>query len=142
VLPANGTTGFSTSNMHQASHATSMSDPQAIMSIKRVLFGALVVAVAAEHGYLFVRATVRFLLHRTSWKGSVAENHVRRGELELKKVYLDEIGLRVSPKTLAERSAKADQKDPTQEAVNQAVEPFWKREDRGLEEIRRKEKTE
>ncbi|KAL8277249.1 hypothetical protein RQP46_010318 [Phenoliferia psychrophenolica] len=138
--PTNGNgTICPTSNMHVAQNSST----SPVASIQATLFSALLVALATEHGYLVARVCVRFILERLSWRGSDADVRIRGATHELRKAYLDEMGLREGPVKLAERSGKLDEAkvvDDAEERVK-ADGKFWGRQDGGLSEIRRRTKV-
>ncbi|SCZ87275.1 BZ3500_MvSof-1268-A1-R1_Chr2-2g04741 [Microbotryum saponariae] len=120
------------------------STPSNLPLITSTLFSALLVSLFSEHIYLVVRTTVRFILHRTSWIGSEAANRVRRSGLELRRNYLDELGLKKTPKELAEDSGRISRTKDTAEKEKMAEdtkrnerEGFWKGQDKGLIELKR-----
>ncbi|SCV70174.1 BQ2448_1568 [Microbotryum intermedium] len=138
----NGTTVAQTSkNTFGGGPSSSHSNLPLIIS---TLFSALLVSLFSEHIYIVVRTTVRFILHRISWIGSDAANHVRRSGLELRRNYLDELGLRKGPKELAKESGKilktedvGEKEKTTDDRKGRGKEGFWKGEDKGLVELKR-----
>lgn len=137
VAANNGTT-ICTTKMELASSTSS------IPLIRSTLWTALLVALATEHVYLLARGSVRFLLHHMYWKGSDAENWIRRSNLDLKKGYLDEMNMRKGPEELSELSGaveRAEQKRDLEKSLT-GEDQFWSRGDVGLDELRRKAKTE
>ena len=138
ATPGNGTI-CPTSHMHLAQSSSSP-----IGSIRATLFSALLVALATEHAYLVARVCVRFILQRLSWRDSEADVRIRGATHELRKAYLDEMGLREGPVKLAERSGRLDEAREVDRAeeVDKAEGKFWGRADRGLSEIRRRTKVE
>ncbi|BGP13520.1 hypothetical protein JCM10213_005366 [Rhodosporidiobolus nylandii] len=173
TLPANGSVPFYTTRLASAqsvslpppssapellgalppSHSSSLT----LDAIKTALLTALVLALATSHAYAVFRAGARYLLTRLEWDGSVADQLIRRRELELKRAWLDEQGLRLSPREIAARalgwkgmSLEAEEHRPGEEdekerghgmhvaavgvpgdaAVSaEGVPEFWKRED-------------
>lgn len=108
------------------------------------------IALASSHAYLVIRAFTRWILTRFVWDGSIAQQFVKRRELELKRSWLDEQGMRIPPKEMARRAmgwvgekAEEEQKReghegykveevgaPADAAANVETLPdFWKRED-------------
>ncbi|KAK4695877.1 anoctamin-10, partial [Phenoliferia sp. Uapishka_3] len=100
----NNGTLIALSNMHVAQNS-----PSPISTIQATLFSALLVALATEHAYLIFRVCIRFILERVSWRDSEADVKVRGAVHEVRKVYLDEMGLREGPVRMAERSGKAEE---------------------------------
>lgn len=136
-MNGNGTI-CATSNMHVAQQS-----PSPVSTIQATLFSALLVALATEHGYLVARVCVRFVLERVSWRDSEADVRVRGATHELRKAYLDEMGLKDGPVRLAERSGKLDEarRVDAGEERTKADGNFWGRGDVGLSEIRRRTKA-
>lgn len=111
----------------------------------------MLVALATEHAYLVFRGGVRWALHRFVWHESDAERQIRRSALELRRGYLDEMGLKKPPAELAKMSKRddargdrgdgqVDEEAPRVDAIPEHA--FWKRDDLGLSELRRrKEKS-
>lgn len=134
-----GEGAFASSNIHLASLQNTAQDEHAFKALRSTMFAALLVALAAEHGYVVVRASMRFLLERMFWIGRKRDVAVRRGQHELRKAYLDMMEMREGPIKLAERSgelAKASEDTPGDDA-------FWNDErDQGLAEIDRVGKVE
>ncbi|KAM0748366.1 DUF590-domain-containing protein [Meredithblackwellia eburnea MCA 4105] len=114
--------------------------PNPLPTIQTTLFSALLVALATEHGYLIMRYSVRYILERVNWEGSDADVRIRGNLHELRKAYLDEMELRESPVKLAERSGGLEEARKVDADTETA--DFWKREDRGLGEIKRRGKIE
>lgn len=139
TVPQNATVFF-TSSMHLASHS-----PDPVGSVKSTLWRALLIALATEHAYLIFRATVRFCLNHLLWHDCKAEQAIRRSAMDLKRGYLEEMGLRKGPADLAKESGatgKAEEKDKLKREIEEKGLPgFWRRGDRGLEAVRRMGKT-
>ncbi|BGP42532.1 hypothetical protein JCM10450v2_006630 [Rhodotorula kratochvilovae] len=134
----------------------------ALDAIKSTLLTAAVIALASSHAYLLLRAMARWLLARLAWDGSVASDLVRRRELELKRAWMDEHGLRLPPKEMARRAlgwagqdADEEEKregegykvgavgDPADAAANvDGLPEFWRREDEGAGLVQAVGKTE
>ena len=72
-------------------------------SIKTLLVTALLVAMLSSHGYLVLRGVARWLLERLQWDGSLPHQIVRKGELELKRAWLDENEMRMGPKDMVKK---------------------------------------
>ncbi|GAA5907782.1 hypothetical protein JCM6882_004555 [Rhodosporidiobolus microsporus] len=132
-------------------------------AIKSALLTAAVVALASSHAYAFFRALTRWLLTRLEWDGSVAQQLIQRREFELKRSWLDEQGMRLSPREIAakalgwkgmsleEEEKREDGKGyhvgevgaPSDAAFNvDEGSEFWKREDEGLRLVEAAGKTE
>ena len=113
-----------TTLQHQHSHVAG-----AGASTRQLLTSAAVVALAASHGYLVLRAVVRHVLERLMWKGSAEEREAERLETEVKQTYLRTIGVA----DVAEGSL-ADSKVLRQNGEAAEAEAFWE-EDEGLDEL-------
>lgn len=132
---------FASSRIHSASHSTN-----SYLSIRDTLFAAVVVALTAEHVYGFIHIVTRFLLERLLWRDSEADCSIRKGEWELKKTYLEGMGLGSNQIG----GARPQTIDPVVEEVKRSIggqstdagEQFWERGDVGLDEIRRLNKAE
>lgn len=98
-------------------------------STRQLLTSAAVVALAASHGYLVLRAVVRHVLERLMWKGSAEEREAERLETEVKQTYLRSIGVA----DVAEGSL-TDSKMLRQNGEAAEAEAFWER-DEGLDEL-------
>ncbi|KAJ8292595.1 hypothetical protein OF846_004358 [Rhodotorula toruloides] len=139
-LPANGTAAFWTSRL---SHAQSISLPppsdapqllgalppatgssDTISAIKNLLLTAAVIALASSHAYLIIRAFTRWILTRLVWDGSIAQQFVKRRELELKRSWLDEQGMRIPPKEMARRAMGWVSEDAREEQKREGHEGF------------------
>ncbi|GAA6022675.1 hypothetical protein JCM10207_008577 [Rhodosporidiobolus poonsookiae] len=120
TLPTNGSAFFFSTRV-SAAQAVALPPPSAapellgalppahsssltLDALKTTLLTALVIALASSHGYAVLRASARWLLTRLSWDGSIAAQLIRRKELELKRAWLDEQGLRLSPAEIAKRA--------------------------------------
>ena len=93
--------------------------------VKRdLLFKAVVIALAASHGYIVVQAVVRHLLEKIVWAGCKEIEEAERNRREVKEQYLKTIG-----------GVEAERKDvgALEEEEGKA---FWGC-DEGLDEIRR-----
>lgn len=80
------TTG--TTLQHQHQH---LSHPDS--STRGLLLSAVVIALAASHGYIVLRMVVRHILERVLWKGSDEEKESERLETAVKQQYLKSIGV-------------------------------------------------
>ncbi|GAA5877867.1 hypothetical protein JCM8547_002701 [Rhodosporidiobolus lusitaniae] len=180
TLPANGSTSFFTSRL-AAAQAVALPPPSSapellgalppahssvltIEAVKNVLLTAAVVALASSHGYALVRSLVRWLLVRLEFDSSIAQQLIRRRELELKRAWLDEHEMRMSPRDIAKRvlewkgmSIEEEEKRgeldhgyhvaavgaPADAALSaDGKEEFWRREDEGIRLVEARGKTE
>lgn len=99
------------------------------------MIAALLVALASEHGYGLVLASIRHVLERALWRGSEEEITLKRREWEAKReaVGRARLGTEISEKAAAEGTA----------AQGLAAEDFWDRtRDEGLNIITSAGKTE
>ncbi|GAA5907924.1 hypothetical protein JCM5296_006134 [Sporobolomyces johnsonii] len=128
-LPANGTLPFFSTRLAAAQSASlpppsdapqllgalppSPSSATSLESIQSLLLTALLVALCSSHAYVVLRSSARWLLERLEWDGSVPHQVVRRGELELKRAWLDAApggggdelrGMRVGPNEMVRRA--------------------------------------
>jgi anoctamin-10 len=92
-----------------------------------LLIWALLVALAASHGFLVFKATISYLMERFFWKGSPEEQHHEEIERQVKDVCL---------KRLNEATGGRDSGAATVEDENADLGEFWKF-DEGLQEIQR-----
>ncbi|EJF64021.1 hypothetical protein DICSQDRAFT_100582 [Dichomitus squalens LYAD-421 SS1] len=68
-----------------------LSSPDA--SQQQMLLSALLIALGASHGYIFVRAAVRHTLERVLWRGSKEEKEADGTETLVKEEYLRTLGV-------------------------------------------------
>ncbi|CAL1715387.1 unnamed protein product [Somion occarium] len=117
-----------TSLQHQHRHLSNTNS-----STRELLFSAMLVALAASHGYMVVRVIVRHVLERLLWKGSKEEKEAERMETVVKEQYLRSLGVADvrEEKTDVAVATKADAVD-----VSDGAEAFWEF-DEGLDEIQR-----
>ncbi|OCH96405.1 DUF590-domain-containing protein [Obba rivulosa] len=92
---------------------------------QEILRAAVLVALAASHGYYVVRAVVRHVLERALWRGSAEEREAERAETVVKQEYLKGLGV-----------ADVVEKVPSDSEANEPVDAFWTR-DEGLDELSR-----
>ena len=79
-----------TKNGHSTTHNNT---PDSYNGVKRdLLFKAVVIALAASHGYIVVRAVVRHLLEKILWDGCKDIEEAKRNAREVKVQYLKRIG--------------------------------------------------
>ncbi|KAH8103893.1 DUF590-domain-containing protein [Cristinia sonorae] len=78
--------GTSLSHKH---HYLSNSDS----STRELLYTAMLVALAASHGYMLVRILIRHIVERVLWKGSKEEQEAERMDTAVKKEYLKSLGV-------------------------------------------------
>ena len=109
-------------------HHTHLSD--AGSSARQLLTSAAVVALAASHGYIVLRAVVRHVLERLMWKGSREEKEAERLETEVKQQYLRSMGIAdVAEGNLADSKVLRQNGEAAE-----AEGAFWE-DDEGLEEL-------
>ncbi|GAA5975577.1 hypothetical protein JCM11641_003539 [Rhodosporidiobolus odoratus] len=122
TLPTNGSLPFYTTRLSNAQSVSlpPASSPELLLgalppshsssatldAIKSTLLTAAIIALATSHAYAVLRAMARWLLTRLDWDGSIAAQCIRRRELELKRSWLDEQGLRMTPREIAARALK------------------------------------
>ncbi|OSX64068.1 hypothetical protein POSPLADRAFT_1168220 [Postia placenta MAD-698-R-SB12] len=100
---------------------------------RQLLFTALLVALAASHGYIIARVIVRHVLERLLWRGSVEEREAEHVETVVKEEYLRSLGV------ADVASGKAARREATPDDVADDVaesESFWLY-DEGLDELLR-----
>lgn len=126
TIPTNGTVPFFSTRLALAQSA-GMPAPEtpllmgalppaptsitALSSIKSLLMTALLVAMFSSHAYLVLRGVARWLLERLQWDGSLPHQIVRRGELELKRSWLDENDSRLGPRDMVKKCMEWDLAD-------------------------------
>ncbi|KAJ3566882.1 hypothetical protein NP233_g6723 [Leucocoprinus birnbaumii] len=106
-------------------------------AMKKLLAKAVFVAMAASHGYLLLRVTVRHIIEKIWWKGSQEVQDWEKEEREVKEKFLEGAGaslhashVSLKPPPQAEGlSVEAEQKGKEQTG-------FWVL-DEGIDEIRR-----
>ncbi|BGP56210.1 hypothetical protein JCM8202v2_003823 [Rhodotorula sphaerocarpa] len=136
----------------------------AMDAVKHLLITAFVVALLSSQGYMLMRGLARWLLTRLEWDDSIAHQLARRRELELKRAWLDENDLRMTPKEMTRRAMgweKKSREDEDEENKDPAaglyegevgkpsdaaagvasMEDFWRRDDVGTELFRDDDKT-
>lgn len=99
-------------------------------SSREMLLSALLIALAASHGYIVVRVLVRHVLERLLWRGTVEEREAERVETVVKEEYLKSLGV------ADVASAEADENNGADADVTVEVESFWMY-DEGLDELSR-----
>ncbi|KAI0076569.1 DUF590-domain-containing protein [Panus rudis PR-1116 ss-1] len=109
-------------NHHHLSHSDS--------STRELLFSALLVALAASHGYIIVRLIVRHVLERVLWKNSKEEKEAERLEQLVKEQYLRSLG--VADVAVEKGAQVAEKVDPSVDSFK----AFWEF-DEGMDEIKR-----
>jgi hypothetical protein len=72
---------------------------------------ALLVAMFSSHAYLVLRGVARWLLERLQWDGSLPHQIVRKGELELKRAWLDEQEMRLGPRDMVKKCMEWDNEE-------------------------------
>jgi hypothetical protein len=82
-----------------------------LSSIKSLLVTALLVAMFSSHAYLVLRGVARWLLERLQWDNSLPHQIVRRGELELKRAWLDENETRLGPRDMVKKCMEWDNEE-------------------------------
>ena len=116
-----------TQNGNSMKHDTNYIVPESSVScngVKRdLLFKALLIALAASHGYIIVRAVVRHLLEKIIWVGCKENKEAERDMREVKEQYLKGIG------TVDEGS------EGVEGVEEEEGKAFWDY-DEGLDEIR------
>ncbi|KAI0675957.1 DUF590-domain-containing protein [Trametes maxima] len=106
-----------------------LSTPNA--STEEYLMSALLIALAASHGYLLLRMLVRHTLERVLWRGSPEEREAERVETVVKEQYLRSLG--VADVVSAEDNAAEAEGEGGSEGKSSA---FWSH-DEGLDELTR-----
>ncbi|EMD39002.1 hypothetical protein CERSUDRAFT_81791 [Gelatoporia subvermispora B] len=118
--PRDHCTPLGTSLSHRHHHlSTPSARPQ------EILRAALLVALAASHGYFIVRAIVRHVLERALWRGSEEEREAERAEAVVKQEYLKGLGV-----------ADVVGNVPRATKTEEPMDAFWMR-DEGLDELSR-----
>ncbi|GAA96390.1 hypothetical protein E5Q_03057 [Mixia osmundae IAM 14324] len=79
---------FATTHVHYAATA-----PDPLSALKSTLFSALLVALACEHLFLFVKEIIRHVVTRILWFSSKEEAALQRADYVLKKTYLETLDL-------------------------------------------------
>ncbi|KZT07509.1 DUF590-domain-containing protein [Laetiporus sulphureus 93-53] len=102
-------------------------------SSRQLLLSALLVALAASHGYILVRMLVRHVLERLLWRGSQEAGDAERVETAVKEEYLKSLGVAdVTAQEEYEKTGDVPEKD-------EQWESFWVY-DEGLDELSRETK--
>ncbi|KAG6855942.1 hypothetical protein H0H87_009135 [Tephrocybe sp. NHM501043] len=108
---------------------------------KELLLTALLIALAASHGYFFLRAVVRHVIERAFWKGSEEVKNREKDDRDIKNTFLQ--GFLVEEDTRSQATGQPEAKeaigvviaDAREEGADQVL-GFWDN-DEGLEEIHR-----
>ncbi|TCD69087.1 hypothetical protein EIP91_008729 [Steccherinum ochraceum] len=116
-----------TSLSHKHHHLASQDS-----STKTLLFTAMLVALAASHGYMIVRVLVRHVLERVLWKGSREERESERLDSVVKKEYLKTLG--VADVAQGVEAEKRETKQVADSAISDGEKAFWEF-DEGLQEL-------
>lgn len=90
---------------------------------------ALLLALAASHGYLLVRVAVRHVLERLCWKGSAEETIAEQADRKVKEQYLRSLGL-----DKEENEGELEKKEESLDGLDGTG--FWTR-DEGVDEIQK-----
>jgi hypothetical protein len=120
TLPASGASSFWATRLSEAQSITlpppsdapllmgalppATGGTDALSAVKSLLLTAAIVALVSSQAYAAARALARWLLIRLEWDGSIAHQLVRRRDLELKRAWLDEHNIRLSPKEMTRRA--------------------------------------
>ena len=120
-----------TSLQHHHSHLNNSDS-----STRELLFTAMLVALAASHGYMIVRVLIRHVLERLLWKGSKEEQEAERQETVVKVEYLKSLGVADVREEKSDLAAKVGGVETREEEVSDGVKAFWEF-DEGLDEIHR-----
>lgn len=120
TLPASGASSFWATRLSEAQSITlpppsdapllmgalppATGGTDALSAVKSLLLTAAIIALASSQAYAAARALARWLLVRLEWDGSIAHQLVRRRDLELKRAWLDEHNIRLSPKEMTRRA--------------------------------------
>ncbi|GAA5985026.1 hypothetical protein JCM10908_002492 [Rhodotorula pacifica] len=113
TLPASGASAFWATRLSEAQSITlpppsdapqlmgalppATGGTDALDAVKSLLLSAALIALVSSHAYAAARALARWLLVRLEWDGSIAHQLVRRRDLELKRAWLDEHDMRMTP---------------------------------------------
>ncbi|OBZ66740.1 hypothetical protein A0H81_13200 [Grifola frondosa] len=116
-----------TSLQHDHRH---LSGPEA--PARQMLGSALLIALAASHGYIILRVLVRHTLERCLWRGSAEEREAERVETVVKEQYLKSLGVADVVNVEAREKAAAAVGEVDQEESSL----FWAH-DEGLDELTR-----
>ncbi|GAA5869381.1 hypothetical protein JCM16303_000449 [Sporobolomyces ruberrimus] len=126
TIPTNGTVPFFSTRLSMAQSAGSPPPDSPLLmgalpaaptsvtsleSIKSLLVTALLVAMLTSHAYLVLRGVARWLLERLQWDGSLPHQIVRKGELELKRAWLDENEMRLGPRDMVRKCMEWDNEE-------------------------------
>lgn len=186
TLPASGASSFWATRLSEAQSITlpppsdapllmgalppATGGTDALSAVKSLLLTAAIVALVSSQAYAAARALARWLLVRLEWDGSVAHQLVRRRDLELKRAWLDEHNIRLTPKEMMRRAmgwaekskdneTDADEKTDKAAAIGDLQEgvvgtpadaaaapstapQFWQQEDVGRRLVHINDKTE
>ena len=121
----------------EAAGAAPVPTPQGVIAVgesatKELLLTALLVALAASHGYIALRAFVRHIVEKVVWKGSEEVKEKEREDMNIKREFLrgilGEDTLSSSPAAEIVPSLEREEED--------GIANFWEH-DEGVEEIDR-----
>ncbi|GBE86287.1 DUF590-domain-containing protein [Sparassis latifolia] len=110
-------------NNHHLSQPTSSS--------RQLLLSALLIALAASHGYIIVRVLIRHVLERVLWRGSEEQSERERVETLVKEHYLKSLGVA--------DVVSVEGNETTDTDLQGDLEAFWMY-DEGLDELTRETK--
>jgi hypothetical protein len=122
----NGTAPNGNSTILETDDIVSDNRPSPSSAKNELLFKAVLIALAASHGYIVLRALVRHVLEKTVWDGSEEVAMAEKFSREVKQQYLKNIGQTDEVEVGAERETDAEEDGKV----------FWSY-DEGLDEIRR-----
>ncbi|PCH36279.1 DUF590-domain-containing protein [Wolfiporia cocos MD-104 SS10] len=100
-------------------------------SSRELVLAALLIALAASHGYILVRVVVQHVLERLLWRGSAEEREAERMETAVKEEYLRSLGVA--------EVANGEEKAAVIAEEKIEYETFWEY-DEGLDELARETK--
>jgi len=104
---------------------TEESEAHSMVARRKLLVSALLIALVASHGYIFVRAAVRHIVERAMWTVSPEVAEMEGSEKAVKESYLKSLG-----------GDDDEVNGDVDEALDDERKEFWAR-DEGLEEIQK-----
>ncbi|KAL4252126.1 DUF590-domain-containing protein [Abortiporus biennis] len=122
-------------------HRLSTSDS----TTQQLLFSAMLIALAASHGYIVVRVIIRHILERLLWRGSKEEKESERMETVVKEEYLKSLGAADVTKNIREANPVVDAlvkeagevtASASSASQGQSCDAFWEY-DEGLDELQK-----
>ena len=97
-------------------------------SVKSLLLGALLCALASEHGYRLLRKLVSHVAEKMLWDGSAEDIELKQKSWTLRKDWAESQGGRDFEKEIERLKGRKE------EDLNNVADELWREEDRGIRE--------